>query len=448
MWPLMKISAGISLAKKSYITQALVLLAISVVVSLASSYLITLISPLKVLNSEILSRTQPTFLDIIVALSTGTVAALAIVQKKISSSLAGVAIATSLMPPLCVGGIGLALLHPQTAMGGLLLFVANVVSIIFVAIFVFRIVGIANHSEAPLQKRGIIFVTVMLLLTAIPLFLFLKNYSFEAMAYQKTEKLLTSIFQELSASIYLENVKTHLERLPEDGREVIRVEADVLIPEDVALDYEKKEEIIRTLEIELNKDVILNLRVQRSINLQTESDIALKTIRSVLTASLQKQISEVDHSLTIDGVTIVQDENGVWVVDAVLRGDPSVRFTERQRSLIQKEMVTAAGTPIQLDLEIISRIHLQSQPDIEVDGIKTDIRQYFDQRYPGVNIVELATIKELSSGMYDVRMLITTPSKLSVEESEIENLKLILRVKYRSEFRFTVDQVEKKSFSF
>ncbi|PJE61587.1 DUF389 domain-containing protein, partial [Candidatus Roizmanbacteria bacterium CG10_big_fil_rev_8_21_14_0_10_39_12] len=103
MWPLMKISAGISLARRNYISSALFLLLISIAISLASALLITLISPLKVLNVEILSRTQPTLIDIFIALAVGVVAALAVVLKKVSANLAGVAIAASLMPPLCVG---------------------------------------------------------------------------------------------------------------------------------------------------------------------------------------------------------------------------------------------------------------------------------------------------------------------------------------------------------
>lgn len=448
MWPLMKIAAGISLAKKNYITQAVFLLVVSIIVSLASSYIITLISPLKVLNSEIIARTQPTLLDIVVALSAGTVAALAIVQKKISSSLAGVAIATSLMPPLCVGGIGLALLHPQTATGGLLLFLANVVSIIFVAIFVFRIVGIVRHGEESLQKKGIIFVAIMLIITAIPLMIFLNSYSFEAMAYQKTEKILTMTLKELSPAVYLENVKTHLERLPEDNREVIRVEADVLIPEDVLLDFKQKERIITTLENELQKDVVLNLRVQRSIDLQTESDIALKEIRSAITDTIQKEISDIDSSLSIDGVSIVQDESGTWIVDAVLRGDPSVRFTEKQRSDIEATINDSIQAPITLDLEIISRISLKSQPDIVIDSITADVKRYLGERYPSVSVVELSATKRIDSNVYDVSILITAPSELSITEQDIENLKLILRVKYQSEFRFMIDQVEKTSYQY
>jgi len=197
MWPMLKISAGISLARKNYISQALFLFLISVLISLVSAFAITIISPIKVLNTEILSRTAPTLLDVFVALAAGTVAALAVVQKKVSSSLAGVAIAASLMPPLCVGGIGLALLSFQTALGGLLLFIANVVSIIFVSIFVFRIVGVEIHGRSDLQSRGIIFVALMLLITSLPLFILLKNYSFEASSYLKTQQVLKTTLADI-----------------------------------------------------------------------------------------------------------------------------------------------------------------------------------------------------------------------------------------------------------
>lgn len=448
MWPLMKIAAGISLAKQQYITQALTLLVVSILISLASSYIITLISPLKVLNAEILSRTQPTLLDIVVALSAGTVAALAIVQKKISSSLAGVAIATSLMPPLCVGGIGLALLHVQTATGGLLLFLANVVSIIFVAIFVFRIVGIVKRGEEPLQKKGIFFVALMLIITAIPLVIFLNSYSFEAMAYQKTERILTETLQELSPAIYLENVTTRLTKDPETKNDAIRVEADVLIPEDFTFSFEEKEQIIAALEQEFTQHVILNLRVQRSIDLQTESDVALKNIRESISTLLQTRVTSIDESLSLDGMSIIEKPDGGFMVDAVLRGDPSVRFTEKQRSDIEKEMQQETGLPIALDLEIISRISLRSQPDVIIENITSDIRLYFRERYPSITVVELSPRQVIDEDAYDVSLLITAPPNLSLGEDDIENLKLILRVKYQSEFRFIIDQVEKTSYEY
>ena len=448
MWPLMKISAGISLARQRYITQSLILLFFSVGISLASSFLITLVSPLKVISPEIIARTQPTLLDIVIALSAGTVAALAIVQKKISSSLAGVAIATSLMPPLCVGGIGLALLNPKVATGGLLLFVANVVSIIFVSIFVFRIVGIETHGTQKLQKNGILFVALMLIITAFPLFFFLKNYSFEAMAYQKAQRVLSTSLEGLSPSIYLENVKTRLEISKESGAEVIRVDADVLVPEDMVIDFKQKEAIITALENALNKNVILNLRVQKAIALQTETDIQTRRTKDQLTNTLMKEISMIDNSFSIDSISVYPKEDGSWKVNAVLRSEPSIQFTEVQRSDIESLMSNQVHAPVSLDLEIISRISLQGKPEILLNEIRTFIQSYFEDTYSDITVTDVAVAKRENEREYDVTMTVTVPSRKTINKEDIENLKLLLHVKYDSDFNFKVDQIEKQIYTF
>ncbi len=448
MWPLMKISAGISLARQKYITQSVSLLLISIAVSLISAYIITLMSPLKVLSAEIVSRTQPTLLDILIAFSAGTVAALAIVQKKISSSLAGVAIATSLMPPLCVGGIGLALLNPQVASGGLLLFTANVISIIFVAIFVYHLVGIESHRSRQLQTRAILFVSFMLIITALPLSFFLKSYSFEAMSYQKIQKVLQSSLQQIEPSIYLENVKTRMERSDYDGSEIIRVDADVLVPEDTLIGFNQKESIIKSLEKALETNVILNLRVQKSIALQTETDIQSKQIKDQLTDTLQKEIAAMDKSFSIDTVSVYLNDSEVWAVNAVLRSDPSVRFTENQRRQIEKKMQSRISSSVELDLEIISRISLQGQTDVVIDNIKAETQRYLTNKYPDISIMEIRVTNERDLQTYDIVMVTTIPSGTSISRNVIDDLKVLLEVKYGGTYTFTLDQIEKTVFQY
>jgi len=53
-------------------------------------------------NNQIANRVQPKLTDLIAALATGAVASIALVRKDIADALPGVAIAISLVPPLCV----------------------------------------------------------------------------------------------------------------------------------------------------------------------------------------------------------------------------------------------------------------------------------------------------------------------------------------------------------
>jgi uncharacterized hydrophobic protein (TIGR00271 family) len=90
---------------------------------------------------EVLSRTRPSPIDLGVALAGGLAATFALVQPNLSAALPGVAIATALMPPLCVIGVGLALGRWDVAEGALLLFVTNSVTIAASSTLLFYITG-------------------------------------------------------------------------------------------------------------------------------------------------------------------------------------------------------------------------------------------------------------------------------------------------------------------
>jgi len=81
-------------------------------------------------NSQILRRTNPRLIGLVVALATGAVGAFALAREDVSDTLPGVAIAISLVPPLAVVGISLEAGAPSDAAGALLLFGTNVLAIL------------------------------------------------------------------------------------------------------------------------------------------------------------------------------------------------------------------------------------------------------------------------------------------------------------------------------
>lgn len=83
------------------------------------------------LTAEILARTKPNILDLMIALAGGAAGAYATVSTKLSVGLVGVAIATALVPPLAACSICLARGDLNLAFGGFLLFFANLVAIQF-----------------------------------------------------------------------------------------------------------------------------------------------------------------------------------------------------------------------------------------------------------------------------------------------------------------------------
>jgi uncharacterized hydrophobic protein (TIGR00271 family) len=115
---------------------------LAVVVALIN-YFLPIVS-MQELSSEIIARTRPTPIDMVIAFAGGLAAAYALTQPNLSAALPGVAIATALMPPLCTVGIGIALQRWEVAGGATLLFLTNGVTIAFAAILIFFLRGFGS----------------------------------------------------------------------------------------------------------------------------------------------------------------------------------------------------------------------------------------------------------------------------------------------------------------
>lgn len=120
---------------------------------------------------EVLSRTRPTPIDLGVALAGGLAATFALVQPNLSAALPGVAIATALMPPLCVIGIGIALGDWTVARGALLLFLTNAVTIAASSTFLFYITGftLGRRQEGKTIPRSLQISIVLIIILLAPL---------------------------------------------------------------------------------------------------------------------------------------------------------------------------------------------------------------------------------------------------------------------------------------
>ncbi|MDN4482570.1 TIGR00341 family protein [Demequina lignilytica] len=129
-------------------------------------------------NDQVAGRVSPGLIDLLAALATGLVGSVALLRSDISDTLPGVAIAISLVPPLCVVGLTLESGAYGQAFGALLLFVTNVAAIlatgsVTMAVYGFAKVRIemAEDKEAERRRRARAYLTtmVMLLVVAVPL---------------------------------------------------------------------------------------------------------------------------------------------------------------------------------------------------------------------------------------------------------------------------------------
>ena len=106
-----------------------------------------LATPTLTSTPEIVARTSPTILDLVVALAAGAAGAYGAANRKVSDALAGVAISISLVPPLATVGLLLGQGAYPDALGALLLFMTNFVSIVLAATLVFVLFGVAPIAD-------------------------------------------------------------------------------------------------------------------------------------------------------------------------------------------------------------------------------------------------------------------------------------------------------------
>lgn len=129
MGPILGVGLAIGINDWATLLRSLKSLGIAVSISIATSCIYFLITPLGDASNELLARTRPTTLDIFVALFGGFAGAIAGSRKEKTNVVPGVAIATALMPPLCTAGYGLATLQLQYFLGAFYLFLLNSVFI-------------------------------------------------------------------------------------------------------------------------------------------------------------------------------------------------------------------------------------------------------------------------------------------------------------------------------
>jgi uncharacterized hydrophobic protein (TIGR00271 family) len=125
MSPILGVGLGVAIFDKLLLRSAFKSLFIATTISLGTSALYFFVSPLGELTQEIAARTTPTLLDIGVAFFGGVAGIVAGSRLSKTSAIPGVAIATALMPPVCVAGFGIAKTDSSIFLGAFYLFFIN-----------------------------------------------------------------------------------------------------------------------------------------------------------------------------------------------------------------------------------------------------------------------------------------------------------------------------------
>lgn len=164
-----------------------------------------------VITSEILNRTHPNLLDLGVAIVAGMVGAYCQTSRKLADSLAGVAIAVALVPPLSVVGIGIAMHQQSLWTGALLLYATNMAGITFAGALVFLFLGYTPLNRA---RKGLLITALSVLALIVPLAYSMHELVLENQLSSRIQSILkrTQTFK----GLYLQDVEVKLFRKPMD----------------------------------------------------------------------------------------------------------------------------------------------------------------------------------------------------------------------------------------
>jgi len=137
--PILSIALGIVMSDFKLIKRSSYVVLRSVAFAIGVSAVLALFLSTSAIDQELLKVFQPSLLFFGVAFVAGLAASLSSMKENLSEFLPGVAIAVSLIPPISMIGIGIARFNWILISSSLMLFVINIVGIVFAAMIVFSL---------------------------------------------------------------------------------------------------------------------------------------------------------------------------------------------------------------------------------------------------------------------------------------------------------------------
>jgi uncharacterized hydrophobic protein (TIGR00271 family) len=176
MTPIMATTAALTTGRMDRAGRSLLLVGAGVAGVVALSWLLGVLYTGAIsftANSQITARISPRLLDLVAALASGAAGAFCLSREDVADSLPGVAIAISLVPPLCVVGISLSAGERGAVGGALLLFVTNMLAILLAGGAVLALLGLPRAATAdlrgPARRNAYLAIAVVTLIVAVPL---------------------------------------------------------------------------------------------------------------------------------------------------------------------------------------------------------------------------------------------------------------------------------------
>jgi uncharacterized hydrophobic protein (TIGR00271 family) len=197
MGPIRGIGLAVGINDFKLLVKSLINFGVMAGISLLTSWIYFSITPLSAEQPEMLSRTEPTPLDVLVALFGGLAGIIATTRGAKSTVVPGVAIATALMPPLCTAGYGLAEGKMAFFFGASYLFLLNSMFICISTLVVIRYLDfpkvefLVRKTEKKVQRYIIVFVLLIMVPSGIIFYGVIRKSIFNQQSTEYIENVIS-----------------------------------------------------------------------------------------------------------------------------------------------------------------------------------------------------------------------------------------------------------------
>lgn len=368
--PLMSgiMSMGYSLAVKDVqlLEKAAVRFGTQVAISLITSTIYFLISPLSEPTSEMIARTSPTVWDVMIALFGGIAGMIGNTRKVKGNVIPGVAIATALMPPLCTVGYGIARLDVTFILGAGYLFLINTLFIALSSAFVTAVMRVPHvHKLSPeRQKRVNAWLTAVTVIAIVPSVYIGARTVFSSVINSSIDSYISKEFvfsdsQVVQTSTDTENkiinVSVIGEHLPDETIDVLRGQLanyglsdyTLRVTQNMIPDYSQSDDTERiTIAVQESKINELNARIARQEEeydlLKDEYDSMVNDSKNALDFSeVAQKASQIFTELKNCSCGFMNDGRGYYVL---FYADTEYPMDDARAETVRNWIVTETGT--------------------------------------------------------------------------------------------------------
>ncbi len=342
MGPIISFGFAYITSERILLKQSLRTIGLSLVYVILSAAVLSFISPLNELNEQIMARTKPNLYDLFIAVFSGLAVAVSYLSKRASSFsiITGVAIATSIIPPLSVVGFGIGTGNWAVSVGSFLLFFTNFTAIVATTALSGILFGnqyFQHLKDFNYVKKRLIMIVLLILLTCLPLSFTLKqsveNLKIRRIVNAAVGSIKNATVFNVSYSMDKDKLKINLALA---SSKPLSHDETLLLKSEIENRLGKKSEINIT-QVALKEDIVSNTRTVVKAEKQIIPEETVKTASDGFrkkTVEIKREIEKLLSPAEVTDYAVVLNSDGTAVLNLSVTRDAPV--SEEELAMLTK----------------------------------------------------------------------------------------------------------------